>query len=72
MALPYSTRYGDGTPIPDDVAEHLRAAYAAEKTLFRWEKGDLMLLDNMSVAHAREPFEGDREVVVAMTDAIEG
>ena len=70
--LPYATRYGDGTPIPDEVAEHLREAYAAERTLFPWEAGDLMLLDNMTVAHAREPFEGRREVVVAMTEAIEG
>jgi hypothetical protein len=30
-----------------------------------------MLLDNMTVAHAREPFVGQREVVVAMTDAVD-
>ncbi len=70
--LPYNTCYGDGTPIEDEVADALRAAYAAEKVIFPWLPGDVMLLDNMSVAHAREPFSGEREVLVAMTDAIEG
>jgi hypothetical protein len=69
--LPYNTCYGDGTPIEDEVAEQLRAAYAAEKVVFEWEDGDVMLLDNMTVAHAREPFEGEREVVVAMTDPVD-
>jgi alpha-ketoglutarate-dependent taurine dioxygenase len=69
--LPYNTCYGDGAPIEDDVAERLREAYAAEKVVFPWEEGDVMLLDNMTVAHAREPFEGEREVVVAMTDAVD-
>jgi len=70
--LPYNTCYGDGTPIDAPTAEHLRAAYDAEKTMFPWQDGDVMLLDNMTIAHAREPFEGDRLVLVAMTDAIEG
>ena len=40
--------------------------------IFPWEPGDVMILDNMSVAHAREPFLGEREIVVAMADAIDG
>jgi alpha-ketoglutarate-dependent taurine dioxygenase len=70
--LPYNTCYGDGTPIEPEVADEVRRAYAAEKVLFAWHAGDLMLLDNMTVAHAREPYEGDREVVVSMTDAVDG
>lgn len=69
--LPYNTCYGDGSPIEPEVAEALRAAYAAEKVVFPWRDGDVMLLDNMSVAHAREPYTGEREVVVAMTDAVD-
>jgi hypothetical protein len=69
--LPYDTRYGDGAPIEDEVAAALREAYAAEKVVFPWEEGDVMLLDNMTVAHAREPFVGEREVVVAMTDVVD-
>ena len=68
--LPYNTYYGDGMPIESEVAQHLREAYEKEKVLFAWEEGDVMLLDNMSVAHAREPFVGERLVVVAMTDGV--
>jgi hypothetical protein len=35
---------------------------------FDWQKGDAILLDNMLVAHARDPFEGPRKIVVAMGD----
>ena len=36
--------------------------------MFAWHEGDIMLLDNMSVAHAREPFVGERLVLAAMTN----
>ena len=67
--LPYNTYYGDGSPISPETIAHLREAYAAEKVSFPWQEGDVMLLDNMSVAHAREPYTGDRNIVVAMTEA---
>lgn len=70
--LPYNTCYGDGTPIEPETATELRRAYEAEKVVFPWQEGDVLLLDNMTVAHAREPFTGEREVVVCMTDAVDG
>jgi alpha-ketoglutarate-dependent taurine dioxygenase len=66
--LPFNTYYGDGSPIPEDVVAHLRDAYAAEQEIFPWKANDVMLLDNMSMAHAREPYAGDRNVIVAMTE----
>jgi hypothetical protein len=30
-----------------------------------------MLVDNLRTAHAREPFQGPREVLVAMADAVD-
>ena len=68
--LPYDTRYGDGTPIEAAAVAVIRDAYTAERVVFPWEQGDIMLLDNMSVAHGREPYEGPRRVIVAMTDAV--
>lgn len=70
--LPYNTCYGDGTPIEPEVAAHLREAYESERVLFRWQAGDVSLLDNMTVAHAREPYTGEREVLVCMTEAVDG
>jgi alpha-ketoglutarate-dependent taurine dioxygenase len=70
--LPYNTCYGDGSPIGDDEAAALREAYEAEKAMFPWEVGDIMLLDNMTVAHAREPYTGERETLAAMTEPVNG
>jgi alpha-ketoglutarate-dependent taurine dioxygenase len=66
--LPNNTFYGDGSPIEPEVAEHLRQAYLAEMVAPPWQQGDLLLIDNMLTAHARNPFTGPRKVVVAMAD----
>lgn len=69
--LPYNTYYGDGTPIESDVLDVLRAAYQDEMIQFQWKKGDVMILDNMSVCHGRAPYSGPRKVVVAMAELFE-
>jgi alpha-ketoglutarate-dependent taurine dioxygenase len=66
--LPNNTYYGDGTPIPWDVAERLRDAYRRETVTFPWQAGDILILDNMRVAHGRSPFTGARQVLVAMAE----
>lgn len=66
--LPNNTYYGDGSPIQPEVLEELRAAYQQEMVLFSWQQGDLLMLDNMSVAHGRSSFIGQRKVVVGMAD----
>ena len=66
--LPFNTYYGDGSEIEAEVLEELRAAYQAEKVSFGWQRGDVLLLDNMSVAHGREPYVGERKVLVGMAE----
>ncbi|MEM7352070.1 MAG: TauD/TfdA family dioxygenase [Acidobacteriota bacterium] len=68
--LPNNTYYGDGTPIEPEVLEQLRQLYHEETVVFPWEEGDVLLLDNMLVAHGRNPFVGERKVVVAMADPV--
>ena len=70
--LPYNTYYGDGTRIEPSDVEHIRQAYEQEKVMFPWQEGDILMLDNMSIAHAREPYTGDRLIATAMTDAFSG
>ena len=72
QGLPYNTYYGDGTPIEPEDVEHIRQAYDHEKVIFPWEEGDILMLDNMSIAHAREPYVGERLIATAMTDAFAG
>lgn len=64
--LPRNAYYGDGTPIdPGDLAV-IRAAYDTNKIKFKWQKNDLLLLDNMLYHHGREPYAGPRKVLVGM------
>ncbi len=68
--LPFATYYGDGTTIEPSVIEEVTNAYELAKQQFSWQKSDLLLLDNMVYAHGRNPFEGDRKILVAMGNPI--
>jgi alpha-ketoglutarate-dependent taurine dioxygenase len=68
MSLPTNTFYGDGSLIPEDVIDEIRAAYAAEAIRVPWEKGDVILIDNMLMSHGRSSFSGPRRIVVQMAD----
>ena len=64
--LPRHVYYGDGTPIPDDVMAHLDDVYERSCVRFTWQRGDMLVVDNMAIAHARDSYEGPRRIVVAM------
>ncbi|WP_414561755.1 MULTISPECIES: TauD/TfdA family dioxygenase [unclassified Anabaena] len=64
--LPYNTYYGDGSPIEDSVIAEIREAYQQETIVFPWHKGDIIILDNMLVAHGRNPYAGPRKILTAM------
>jgi alpha-ketoglutarate-dependent taurine dioxygenase len=66
--LPHSTFYSDGSPIEPEVIEHIRQATLAEAVVFGWQRGDLLLLDNMLTAHGRHSYRGDRRLLTAMTE----
>lgn len=65
-SLPFNTAYGDGSPIPDEVIDTINQAYQQATRREPWQSGDLMLLDNLRMAHSREPYEGEREIVVIL------
>lgn len=64
--LPRNTYYGDGTPLEPEVLDTIRRAYDEETILFPWQEGDILVLDNMLVAHGRAPFAGPRKTIVGM------
>lgn len=68
--LPFNTRFGDGEPIGADIVQSINEVYAANTARDAWQPGDLMLVDNIRTAHGRECFQGPREVLVGMADAV--
>lgn len=64
--LPRNAYFGDGSAIDSEHLEVIRAAYQSHAVVYPWQEGDVLLLDNMLVAHARTPFVGKRRVVVGM------
>ncbi len=64
--LPRNAFFGDGSPIEPGIMDHIRDAYAREQTIFRWQERDILLLDNMLVAHGRMPYVGARRIAVGM------
>jgi alpha-ketoglutarate-dependent taurine dioxygenase len=70
--LPNNTYYVDGSEIEASVMDELREAYLRELVQFTWERGDVLMLDNMLTAHARRPFVGERKILVAMAEPFRG
>lgn len=68
--LPRNAYYGDGVPIDSSALEEVREAYRQEAIIFKWEKGDLLMLDNMLAAHGRLPFTGPRTILVGMSEPL--
>ncbi|MBD2535167.1 TauD/TfdA family dioxygenase [Nostoc flagelliforme FACHB-838] len=66
--LPHNTYYGDGSPIEIKFLDELREAYRQETIPVFWQQEDILMLDNMLVAHGRTPFVGLREIVVGMSE----
>jgi alpha-ketoglutarate-dependent taurine dioxygenase len=65
--LPQSVAFADGSPIPPEYATHVRDQGLAAAVDVDWHAGDLLLIDNVLVAHGRRPFAGPRRVLVAMS-----
>jgi len=68
--LPFNTHFGTGEPITEDVVQLLNQVYEENTMREPWQAGDLMLVDNIRTAHSREAYEGPREVLVGMADAV--
>ncbi len=66
--LPRNAYFGDGTRIADEVCASIREAFQAESRVFPWQANDLLIIDNMLVAHSRNPFKGERKILVSMAN----
>lgn len=64
--LPTYITFGDGSPVSAATVAHILDVMDRVSIVRPWDKGDLILLDNVLVSHGRKPFTGKREVLVSM------
>jgi alpha-ketoglutarate-dependent taurine dioxygenase len=69
--LPRNTYHGDGSPIEAETLQQIREAYRRNMISFEWQRNDLLLVDNMLYSHGREPYSGNRQVLVGMARPID-
>ena len=63
MAL--NTTFGDGSPISFQEMNVIRHAIHKNMVFSRWEKGDILCIDNFSTSHGRQPtYDKGRKVIV--------
>ncbi len=65
--LPRHCVFGDGEEIDDEIVAAIPDVYDAETARFKWRAGDMLILDNMRCSHGRDPFQGNRRVLVGMS-----
>jgi alpha-ketoglutarate-dependent taurine dioxygenase len=68
QGLPFDTAYADGSPIDLATVETINAVYDAHTVAEPWQTGDVLVVDNLRMAHNREIYEGDREIAVVLAD----
>lgn len=59
--------YGDGKAIVRKDLYHVMDVLEKETIKFPWQKGDMLILDNILAMHGRAPFAGKRRILAAMT-----
>ncbi|KAK7696728.1 hypothetical protein SLS64_014276 [Diaporthe eres] len=66
--------YGDGSPIADRHLARLAAITDELRVLHQWERGDVLVYDNLVAQHGRQGWEGeqgDRLILASMFDGKE-
>jgi alpha-ketoglutarate-dependent taurine dioxygenase len=68
--LPFNTFDGDGGALDRATVDLINEVYDRHTVRVPWESGDLLVVDNLRMAHSREPYTGDREIVVAFAEPV--
>jgi alpha-ketoglutarate-dependent taurine dioxygenase len=66
--FPQYVTFADSTPIPDAYITQILRRGLEHAVDVGWRDGDVLLMDNVLLAHGRRPFEGTRRVLVALSD----
>jgi len=58
----------NGEKLSEAEAETIIRTFEEIELAWPWQNGDIMMLDNLQVAHGRNTFTGPREIMVALLD----
>ncbi|PRQ51098.1 putative TauD/TfdA-like domain-containing protein [Rosa chinensis] len=58
--------FGNGNPLPADVIYDCLKILEEESVAIPWQKGDVLLLDNLAVLHSRKSFTPPRRVLASL------
>lgn len=64
----YRTRPDTGADFTDAEYAQIVEAIHDSSTVFRWQEGDVLLIDNIKVAHGRMNVKGARRILTALGD----
>jgi Taurine catabolism dioxygenase TauD, TfdA family len=60
--------FGDGEPVPGHMALAVSRSLRSLERGFALQRGDVLIIDNIQIAHGRSPFTGERKLIVALAD----
>jgi alpha-ketoglutarate-dependent taurine dioxygenase len=66
QGFPFNTWAGDGTPLTEPEFQSILDAYDAVGERLHLAPGDLLILDNMRVAHGRTPYTGVLDLAIML------
>ncbi|SKA48306.1 Taurine catabolism dioxygenase TauD, TfdA family [Chitinophaga eiseniae] len=66
--FPTYVTFGDGSPVSDDMVQEILTTIDSVTIAPAWRKNELLIVDNEMVCHGRNPFTGERRVLVAMSE----
>lgn len=58
--------FGDGKPLPADIIHDCSRILDEESVAFPWQKGDVLLVDNLAIMHSRGSFTPPRRVLASL------
>lgn len=68
--LPFNTSCGDGSPVTSEIVQTINDAYLNAAISEPWQDGDVLIVDNIQMAHSRDAYEGKREIVVLLGNPV--